>query len=279
MRGRDWSPAHAAGCPPRERHAEALLRAQRGSAAALVRQWGARGPAGHARIWGPSRRPRFCLAAGPGPARRPDCGRAQPRPCTPNAPRRRCLGPPCPPSADVQALAAGACQGAAQAPGLASWTQMRLWGGQEEGRQCTAGQVSRGRGTGDGGGATVPSLHVLASSRFLSSKRLPAQGRMGAPWEQYGVSVEAVRSECERGMVPTGGAGAAGLRLVLSIFPGFLAILTTSHEASCPAPNSRPPRCTQPDGRQEPCGRSGLGEGPGTSPRPSRERVRTAACL
>lgn len=152
MRGRDWSPAHAAGCPPRERHAEALLRAQRGSAAALVRQWGARGPAGHARIWGPSRRPRFCLAAGPGPARRPDCGRAQPRPCTPNAPRRRRLGPPCPPSADVQALAAGACQGAAQAPGLASWTQMRLWGGQEEGRQCTAGQVSRGRGRGTGWG-------------------------------------------------------------------------------------------------------------------------------
>lgn len=142
----------------------------------------------------------------------------------------------------------------------------------------------QGTGTGDGGGATARSLHVLASSPFLSSKRLPAQGRMGAPWEQYGVSVadptpQAVRSECERGMVPTGGAGAAGLRLVLSVFPGFLAILTTSHEASCPAPNSRPPRCTQPDGRQGPCGRSGLGEGPGTSPRPSRERVRTAARL
>lgn len=142
----------------------------------------------------------------------------------------------------------------------------------------------QGTGTGDGGGATARSLHVLASSQFLSSKRLPAQGRMGAPWEQYGVSVadptpQAVRSECERGMVPTGGAGAAGLRLVLSVFPGFLAILTTSHEASCPAPNSRPPRCTQPDGRQGPCGRSGLGEGPGTSPRPSRERVRTAARL
>lgn len=276
MRGRDWSPAHAAGCPPRERHAEALLRAQRGSAAALVRQWGARGPAGHARIWGPSRRPRFCLAAGPGPARRPDCGRAQPRPCTPNAPRRRRLGPPCPPSADVQALAAGARSGfldpdafVGRAGGRPS---MHSWPGEQ------------GTGTGDGGGAPARSLHVLASSPFLSSKRLPAQGRMGAPWEQYGVSVadptpQAVRSECERGMVPTGGAGAAGLRLVLSVFPGFLAILTTSHEASCPAPNSRPPRCTQPDGRQGPCGRSGLGEGPGTSPRPSRERVRTAARL
>lgn len=276
MRGRDWSPAHAAGCPPRERHAEALLRAQRGSVAALVRQWGARGPAGHARIWGPSRRPRFCLAAGPGPARRPDCGRAQPRPCAPNAPRRRRLGPPCPPSADVQALTAGARSG---------FLDPDAFVGRAGGRPSMHSRLGeQGTGTGDGGGATPRSLHVLASSQFLSSKRLPAQGRMGAPWEQYGVSVadptpQAVRSECERGMVPTGGAGAAGLRLVLSVFPGFLAILTTSHEASCPAPNSRPPRCTQPDGRQGPCGRSGLGEGPGTSPRPSRERVRTAARL